>query len=103
MSEPPDDPSGDPARYDSRQSYSTKPRIGYYRPMIPNIGPMEIAIVVIIALLVFGPRKLPSLGRSLGQGISEFRSGLSAPETAEAEDPEPAAIAAGRAEGGTSS
>jgi hypothetical protein len=58
MSEPPDDPSGDPARYDSRQSYSTKPRIGYYRPMIPNIGPMEIAIVVIIALLVFGPRKL---------------------------------------------
>jgi len=44
---------------------------------MPNIGPMEIAIVLLIALLVFGPRKLPQLGRSLGQGITEFRDGLS--------------------------
>lgn len=45
--------------------------------MIPNIGPLEIAIVLIIALLVFGPKKLPDLGRSVGRGISEFRDGLS--------------------------
>lgn len=43
---------------------------------MPNIGPLEIAIVLIIALLVFGPKKLPDLGRSLGRGITEFRDGL---------------------------
>lgn len=45
--------------------------------MIPNVGPLEIAIVLIIALLVFGPKRLPDLGRSVGKGISEFREGLS--------------------------
>jgi len=44
---------------------------------MPNIGPLEIAIVLIIALLVFGPKRLPDLGRSLGRGITEFREGLS--------------------------
>jgi sec-independent protein translocase protein TatA len=45
--------------------------------MIPNIGPLEIAIVLVIALIVFGPKKLPELGRSIGSGINEFRNGLS--------------------------
>lgn len=45
--------------------------------MIPNIGPLEIAIVLIIALIVFGPKRLPELGRSLGKGINEFKDGLS--------------------------
>lgn len=45
--------------------------------MIPNIGPMEIAIVLIIALIVFGPKRLPELGKQLGRGINEFRDGLS--------------------------
>lgn len=40
---------------------------------MPNIGPMEIAIVLIIALIVFGPKRLPELGKSLGKGIREFR------------------------------
>lgn len=43
---------------------------------MPNIGPLEIAIVLIIALLVFGPKRLPGLGRSLGRGLTEFREGL---------------------------
>ena len=47
--------------------------------MIPNIGPLEIAIVLVIALIVFGPKRLPSLGRSVGQGITEFREGLGSP------------------------
>jgi sec-independent protein translocase protein TatA len=51
--------------------------------MIPNIGPLEIAIVVIIALVVFGPKRLPELGRSLGSGITEFKDGLSNPKKAE--------------------
>ena len=45
--------------------------------MIPQIGIAEIAIVLIIALIVFGPRKLPDLGRSLGRGLREFREGVS--------------------------
>ncbi len=45
--------------------------------MIPNVGPLEIAIVLIIALIVFGPKRLPELGKSLGKGINEFREGMS--------------------------
>lgn len=44
---------------------------------MPNVGPLEIAIVLIIALIVFGPKRLPELGRSLGRGINEFKDGLS--------------------------
>lgn len=40
------------------------------------IGPWEIAIVVVIALLIFGPRKLPDLGSSLGKSIRGFRQGM---------------------------
>jgi len=45
--------------------------------MMPNIGPLEIVVVLIIALIVFGPKRLPELGKSLGKGINEFRDGLS--------------------------
>ena len=44
---------------------------------MPNIGPMEIAIVAVIALLVLGPKRLPSAGRSLGAGIREFKDSIS--------------------------
>lgn len=44
---------------------------------MPNIGPLELAIVLIIALVVFGPKRLPELGRSLGKGIREFRGSVS--------------------------
>ncbi len=43
-------------------------------PMLGNIGPLEIIVVLIIALIVFGPKRLPELGSSLGRGIREFRS-----------------------------
>lgn len=44
---------------------------------MPNIGPLELAIVAIIALVVFGPNKLPELGSSLGKGLREFKSSIS--------------------------
>jgi sec-independent protein translocase protein TatA len=43
---------------------------------MPNIGPMELVIVLVIALLVLGPKRLPSAARSLGQGLREFKQSL---------------------------
>ena len=47
-----------------------------------SIGPAEIIIVLVIALLVFGPKRLPQMGKSLGKGVREFRK---AAETAKTE------------------
>jgi sec-independent protein translocase protein TatA len=44
---------------------------------MPNIGPLEIAIVLVIVLIIFGPKRLPELGRSMGKGIREFRGSIS--------------------------
>ncbi|HWP85537.1 MAG TPA: TatA/E family twin arginine-targeting protein translocase [Terriglobia bacterium] len=38
-----------------------------------NIGFPELVVIFVVALLVFGPKRLPELGRSLGRGIAEFR------------------------------
>jgi sec-independent protein translocase protein TatA len=43
-----------------------------------NIGPMELVVVLIIALVVLGPKKLPEVGKSLGKGMREFKDSLSA-------------------------
>jgi sec-independent protein translocase protein TatA len=43
---------------------------------MPNIGPMELIIVLVIALVVLGPKKLPDAGRSIGKGIREFKDGI---------------------------
>ena len=42
-----------------------------------NIGPMELVIVLVIALLVIGPKRLPEVGKSLGKGMREFKESIS--------------------------
>ena len=51
--------------------------------MLGDIGPLEIGIVLVIALLVFGPKRLPELGGSLGKGIRDFGKGIKGEEDAE--------------------
>ena len=41
------------------------------------IGPGEIVILLIVALLVFGPKRLPEMGRSIGKGMREFKNSVS--------------------------
>ena len=43
---------------------------------MPNIGLPEILIVLVIALVVFGPKRLPELGRSVGKGFREFKGAV---------------------------
>ena len=43
---------------------------------MPNIGPLEIIIVLVIVLIIFGPKRLPDLGRSLGRGMREFKDSV---------------------------
>ena len=43
---------------------------------MPNIGPLELAIILVIVLIVFGPKRLPGLGRQLGGGLREFKDSL---------------------------
>jgi sec-independent protein translocase protein TatA len=54
---------------------------------MPSIGPMELIVVLAIALIVVGPKRLPDAGRSLGRGLREFKDSLTAqhePDGAEA-------------------
>ena len=44
---------------------------------MPNVGPLEIAVVLIIVLIIFGPKRLPELGQSMGRGIREFKASIS--------------------------
>jgi sec-independent protein translocase protein TatA len=44
---------------------------------VPNIGPTELIIVLVIVLLIFGPKRLPGLGKQLGTGMREFKDSIS--------------------------
>jgi sec-independent protein translocase protein TatA len=44
---------------------------------MPNIGPMELIVVLAIALIILGPKKLPEAGRSVGKGLRELKGALS--------------------------
>ena len=55
---------------------------------MPNVGPLELLVVLVIALIVLGPKRLPEVGRSLGRGIREFKDTLSGVVDDE-DDPKP--------------
>ncbi|HEU4656794.1 MAG TPA: twin-arginine translocase TatA/TatE family subunit [Capillimicrobium sp.] len=58
--------------------------------MFNQIGPLEIAIVLLVVLLIFGPKRLPGLGKSLGTGMREFKDSITGKDSARDEDDEPA-------------
>ena len=60
-----------------------------------GIGPLELIIVLVIALVVFGPKRLPDLGRSLGTGMREFKDSITAGNKDD-DDDEPSAVTAAR-------
>jgi sec-independent protein translocase protein TatA len=41
-----------------------------------SIGPLEIVLVIVVLLVIFGPKRLPSLGKSLGTGMREFKESI---------------------------
>ena len=47
---------------------------------MPSIGPMELIIVLALALIVLGPKRLPDAGRSLGRGMREFKQSVTGGE-----------------------
>jgi sec-independent protein translocase protein TatA len=62
------------------------------RRMPFGIGPLEIIIVLVVVLLLFGPKRLPDLGRSLGSGMREFKDSVTGKDKEELpERREPAA------------
>ena len=50
-----------------------------------NISPLEIAVLLVIALIVLGPQRLPDMARSVGRGMREFRAALTS-DTRDDED-----------------
>ena len=57
-----------------------------------NIGPFELIIVLVIALLVLGPQRLPDAGKSLGKGLREFKDALSGDDATESDRHTPARV-----------
>ena len=58
-----------------------------------SVGPMELVIVLVIALIILGPKRLPEAGKSLGRGMREFKNSIAGMSQTD-EDDEPAAVEA---------
>ena len=43
---------------------------------MPNIGPLELVVILVVVLLLFGAKRLPELGKSLGSGMREFKDSV---------------------------
>jgi sec-independent protein translocase protein TatA len=58
---------------------------------MPNVGPWEIVLLLLLALLLFGAKRLPEIGKSVGQGMREFKDSVSGVSKSEPEELEPPA------------
>jgi sec-independent protein translocase protein TatA len=56
---------------------------------MPNVGPWEIILLLLLALLLFGAKRLPEIGRSMGRGMREFKDSVSGKDR---DDEEPAEL-----------
>jgi sec-independent protein translocase protein TatA len=56
--------------------------------MFGSLGAPELLVILVVAILVFGPKKLPDLGRSLGEAIRGFRKATNESENTPLENPE---------------
>ena len=67
---------------------------------MPTPGPLEIVILLVIVLLIFGPKRLPGLGKSLGSGMKEFKDSVTgkADRDLDEDDDKQANAALGRAD-----
>ena len=48
---------------------------------MPDVSPIQLVIVLVIALVILGPKRLPDVGKSLGRGIREFKDSVSGNES----------------------
>jgi sec-independent protein translocase protein TatA len=55
---------------------------------MPNVGPLELIVVLVIALIVLGPKRLPEVGRSVGKGMREFKEAISGENDDDEQKPE---------------
>jgi sec-independent protein translocase protein TatA len=55
-----------------------------------SIGPLELGIVLLIVLVIFGPKRLPGIGRQLGTGMREFKDSITGKGKDDDEDERPA-------------
>jgi sec-independent protein translocase protein TatA len=61
--------------------------------MFSSIGPLEIVLVIVVLLIIFGPKRLPGLGRSLGGGMREFKDSITGNDKDDDERTDPPALA----------
>jgi sec-independent protein translocase protein TatA len=66
--------------------------------MFSQIGPLEIVLVLVILLVIFGPRRLPGLGKQLGRGMREFRESITGEDKDDDEKPSRPALTKAQAD-----
>jgi sec-independent protein translocase protein TatA len=59
--------------------------------MLGSIGPTELILILLIVIIIFGARKLPDLGKSIGEGIKNFKKSMSTKDDDTHKKPEPPA------------
>ncbi len=48
--------------------------------LLPNIGPLELGIVLVIVIIILGPKRIPQAARAVGQGFRNFRGEVTSPD-----------------------